>query len=491
MRSISRSAYTLLVTSLIILSTSLSFVSSSSNSSAPLSAPSSSLSPSPRSSASNVGFGPENAKNWSGYISIRDGRHIWYNFFESRNSPEKAPLLLWMTGGPGCSSLIALFEEMGPYHIDPETLKLSLNPFSWNSVASIIFVDQPVNTGFSFSESSDDIGPLTEREIAEDMYEFLLGFFDQYPKYSHLEFFLAGESYQGHYAPPLARRIMKGNEEAKRINHASTYNGRYLRRIKLKGISIGNGFVDPLTQYESFAPFAYANNLITRDQFDVMNATLPGCLSLIRECRQSTRAGWHACVEAHVTCMYSQLLPIAWSGVNMYDLRRPCGIDPLCYDFSHIDRFLKQSKVRKAYGVGERKWQTCNRHVNLNLAIAGDWMTSFAKDIPNLLDEHNLRILVYAGDQDVICNWQGVEAWMDRLDWDGAAKFRQTTPSPWHVNSTIAGTSRSHGGFTFLRVHESGHMVPHDQAERSLEMIKQFLQDQPFHQEKSNPNERH
>jgi carboxypeptidase C (cathepsin A) len=96
-----------------------------------------------------------------------------------------------MTGGPGCSSLVALFNENGPYIIQDD-LSLKLNPYSWNARANILFIDQPVNTGFSYSDFGD-IGVVTEAEMAQDMWEFFQNFFKQYPKYANLPFYVSND----------------------------------------------------------------------------------------------------------------------------------------------------------------------------------------------------------------------------------------------------------------------------------------------------------
>jgi carboxypeptidase C (cathepsin A) len=68
-----------------------------------------------------------------------NGTHLYYWFFESRQSPETAPLVFWFTGGPGCSGLTALFVENGPYKVNKD-LSLSINPYSWNSIANVLWV---------------------------------------------------------------------------------------------------------------------------------------------------------------------------------------------------------------------------------------------------------------------------------------------------------------------------------------------------------------
>jgi len=188
------------------------------------------------------GYGPEKVKQYSGYITIDgfrndQGTHLYYWFFEARRNPSTAPLVLWLTGGPGCSSLTALFFENGPYIINDD-LSLKLNPYSWNEVANVIWVDQPVGSGFSYADHFDDY-VTDEDQVAEDLYQFMEGFFKLHPEYAKLGFFVVGESYAGHYVPAVSARIVKGNQEG----------GKF---INLQGAGIGNGWVDPDSQYGSY-----------------------------------------------------------------------------------------------------------------------------------------------------------------------------------------------------------------------------------------------
>ena len=120
-------------------------------------------------------------------------------FFESRNDPENDPVVLWLNGGPGCSSLMGLFMELGPSSINRK-LEVVYNDHSWNNNASVIFIDQPVNVGFSYSS-----GQVTNTVAAgKDIYALLTLFFKQFPEYAHQDFHISGESYAGHYIPVFA-----------------------------------------------------------------------------------------------------------------------------------------------------------------------------------------------------------------------------------------------------------------------------------------------
>ena len=112
--------------------------------------------------------GPFVNETWySGLIEVpepnRTRGDIFYWWFESRDDPKNDPLVLWLTGGPGCASEIALFYENGPYKIGEDNQTIVSNPHSWNSHANLLYVDQPVGTGFS---NAEDRGTHNEDQVA-------------------------------------------------------------------------------------------------------------------------------------------------------------------------------------------------------------------------------------------------------------------------------------------------------------------------------------
>lgn len=187
-------------------------------------------------------LGVDSVQQYTGYLDVKDeGKHFFFWFFESRNDPANDPIVLWLNGGPGCSSMTGLFFELGPSAIDVE-LKPVYNPYSWNNNASVIFLDQPVNVGFSYSDDKGT-GSITNSVAAgKDVYAFLQLFFQQFPQYSteNHKFHIAGESYAGHYIPAFANEILAHPE----------------RNFNLSSVLIGNGLTDPLTQYKYYKPMA-------------------------------------------------------------------------------------------------------------------------------------------------------------------------------------------------------------------------------------------
>lgn len=407
----------------------------------------------------------DTVKSKAGYFKITGSKNknYFYWYFEARNNPETAPTILWMTGGPGCSSGIALFKENGPCKIDPnhddQTLK---NTYGWNTNANIVYIDQPAGVGFSYGDTSD--ADHDEAEVAEDMYNFLHEFSEANNNLLKTnDFFVFGESYGGHYAPATANRV--GNS------------------LNLKGLGVGNGLTAPEVQYTSYPTMAYNYSMevtgkpsVTLEQYEAMTEALPGCLDSIKLCQKH---GGDSCAKSQAMCNGALLNPYYETGLNPYDIREKCKVKPLCYNFTDVEFFLDMPSTQAKLGIPNHiEWQSCN--FTVNAAFANDWMESFSYTVPNLL-KLGVRVLIYDGDMDFVVNWIGDKAWTLALDWPGKDSFNNLTDVPYKgADGNIAWYSRTFQGFTFMRVHDAGHMVPLDQPLNALDMLDKFLNNQPF-----------
>jgi len=396
----------------------------------------------------------DTVQQYSGYFTIASSdKQYFYWFFESRRAPSTDPTVMWLTGGPGCSSMLALLAENGPCNVNSEGDATFNNANSWNTQANLLYVDQPPGTGFSDGTYDHD-----EAGVADDMYNFLQAFFGAYPKYN-TTFFVFGESYAGHYVPAISHRVYQGN-----LNHEGP-------NIPLAGLGIGNGLTDPEVQYKYYAEMAYnssyAPSVISTSTYKVMTAAIPTCISSIHKCQSSSTA----CTIAYTICNMAEVSPVTNTGINPYDMRIPCSDGSLCYNFTNIDVYLNRADVQAQLGVS-KKWESCN--MDVNRMFEGDWMKDYQTQIPDMLGA-GIRVLIYAGDQDFICNWLGNKAWTLALEWSGSAAFNAATDNGWNVNSQEAGRIRSADNFTFLQVYKGGHMVPMDQPEAALAMLDGFL----------------
>jgi len=259
---------------------------------------------------------------------------IFYWWFESRGDPKNDPVVLWLTGGPGCASEIALFYENGPYKFEADGKTLMNNPHAWNNRANLIYVDQPVGTGFS---QADPLHHVTnEDEIAENMSTFLIRFLEKYPQLQGKDFYITGESYAGHYIPA--------------ISHYLLFKTKGDLKMNFKGMAIGNGLVDPYNQYPAYETFAYENKLIGAAQDVIMKEGLKGCQILIES------GVWPVALEycqIFVTSILGNPLAPAF---NVYDIREKCDKPPLCYDMSPADNLLMKKDIKKLLGVEGRSW---------------------------------------------------------------------------------------------------------------------------------------
>jgi cathepsin A (carboxypeptidase C) len=287
-------------------------------------------------------------------------------------------VVLWLNGGPGCSSLTGLFFELGPSSID-KNIKLHRNPFSWNANASVIFLDQPVNVGYSYS------GGSVSNTVAagKDVYALLTLFFEQFPEYAKQDFHIAGESYAGHYIPVFASEIM---------SHKN-------RNINLKSVLIGNGLTDGLTQYEYYRPMACGDGgypaVLGEGECQSMDNALPRCQSLIQNCYDSESV-W-SCVPASIYCNNAMIGPFQRTGQNVYDVREKCKDGNLCYsELDWVSSYLNRKDVQKELGVEVSSYDSCNFDINRNFLFQGDWMKPYHRLVPGLLEQ--LKVLVYAGD---------------------------------------------------------------------------------------------
>lgn len=377
-------------------------------------------------------------------------------FFESRNDPKNDPVVLWLNGGPGCSSLTGLFFELGPSSIDKD-LNLHLNPYSWNANASVIFLDQPVNVGFSYSGSS------VSNTVAagKDIYALLTLFFKQFPEYAKQDFHIAGESYAGHYIPVFASEIMAHKN----------------RNINLKSVLIGNGLTDGLTQYEYYRPMACGDGgypaILDEGECQSMDNALPRCQSLIQNCYDSESV-W-SCVPASIYCNNALIGPFQRTGQNVYDVREKCKDNNLCYgELDWVSAFLNKKDVQKELGVEVTTYDSCNFDINRNFLFQGDWMKPYHRLVPGLLEE--LKVLIYAGDADFICNWLGNQGWTEALEWPGQVAFNKAEIKDLELeDGNKFGKVKASGNLTFMQIYGAGHMVPYNRPEESLDFFNRWI----------------
>eukprot|EP00928_Gymnodinium_smaydae_P076541 TRINITY_DN5956_c0_g1_i1.p1 TRINITY_DN5956_c0_g1~~TRINITY_DN5956_c0_g1_i1.p1 ORF type:complete len:474 (-),score=75.97 TRINITY_DN5956_c0_g1_i1:518-1939(-) len=406
-------------------------------------------------------------KQAAGYLKASLTSSYFFWLFESKSSPATDPLIMWLSGGPGCSSQLALFGENGPCTVSDDGNSTKLNSYSWHMNANVMWVDQPAAVGFSTG-----LGTHDETGVADNMYTFLQNFFAQFPQYQKSEFHIFGESYAGHYVPAISHKIWQMNKAGNGI------------KIPLAGIAIGNGLTNPEEQYKWYAEMGHTGaqaegghapaGVVGSVSYYAMKAATPACVASIRACNNAKSGNTtETCIASYEGCNLMSQIPYELTGKNPYDMRVGCKVRPLCYDFSNVEKYLNNPDVQKALGV-KKKWASCNKAVTLLFAYAGDWMKSWHQVIPDLLAD-GIRTLVYAGDVDYICNWLGNMKWTLALDWPHKSDFNAASNRDYMMGNQSMAKVRSSHGFTFMQVFNAGHMVPRDQPEVALQMVKDHL----------------
>ncbi|KAI8869960.1 alpha/beta-hydrolase [Ramicandelaber brevisporus] len=395
-----------------------------------------------------------------GYMTTPQGRRLFFWFFESRRSPSKDPFVVWSNGGPGCSSLFGLFGELGPCFARPDNKTTALNPFSWNNVANMLFIDHPFGVGFSnYTDTSTSGRPVDSEQAAADFGAFIQLFMKQFPKYAKLDFHITGESYSGRYIPNMA-------------THLLNQSGPDIIKVNLKSIALGNPMLEPLTQYKYFSaqacrsPYPPILNQTVCAEFDKIYDTQ--CAPLIEQCYSDPRNGT-ICSNAKNVCDAIPGYDI--SPASPYDVRIPQQPDSYRGAF---DQYLSQDYVRSTLGV-KVDYIECSDEVYDVFVASGDWMRPHHRLIPPLLSK-GIRVLIYAGDADYACSAIGIKAAVFALEWAGKSGFAKAPKRNWSVNGKVAGESWKYRNFAYVSVFEAGHMVPTNQPERALAMITTWLE---------------
>ncbi|RXW15110.1 hypothetical protein EST38_g10743 [Candolleomyces aberdarensis] len=391
----------------------------------------------------------DSANSYTGYIDI-EARHLFFYFFESRNDPDKDDVILWTNGGPGCSSSLGLFMELGPCRVLDEN-GAKFHPESWNSRANVFFIDQPIGVGFSYAEYGEHVG--TTEEAAKDIAAFVHVFFEHFTKFKGRPFHMAGESYGGRYIPVFAAYVHDQNQMLEEAG---------LTPINLASVMIGNGLTDFYTMATSYYDMACTP------------VSVPPVLD-IKTCVRMKQAVEFIFLDS----LYSR---IDGCGMNPYDISRECDgeiNETLCYPVTqHISAYLDRPEVRQQIGVDPSitsNFSSCSWEVGAEFDLNMDEYRPTYLYISALL-ERGVRALVYVGVNDWICNHVGNEQWTLDLEWSGQEEFSSEPLRDWYVDGKRAGRTRGSGGLTFATIDGAGHMVPYDKPVESLHLVNRWLE---------------
>ncbi|KAK2728892.1 carboxypeptidase y [Colletotrichum kahawae] len=411
--------------------------------------------PSPQSVCASAGGGQSGYYDFAS--SENDSKHLFFWMAESRGDPANDPVILWMSGGPGASSVaFGLFQELGPCLIDGPNGTKS-NPYAWNNNANVIFVDQPTNVGFSYSNS-----PVTNLEDAtSDMYNFLTAFMNQFPQYAHQDFYIIGESYGGTWVPALARKIhhRQSSPMAKLVRSTS---GIRETHINLKGIGLGNAQLSQRLQWPGFYPTGCLGDspIYNQSTCAVTESSMPRCDKMLQVCSDLDS---HADVCSNVLgyCRERSVYFIFAEHLNPYDFRKSCPDGGLCYkEADWIAEYLNSSFVKNQLGVAANtSFDIIDFELGQYFEESGDMSLDTVAWAGDLLDQ-GYKVLAYAGNKDWFCNSAGEKNLVHNIRWRHQPAFQAREYQPYRQNGRSIGTFKQERGLSLVEMFDAGHMVP-------------------------------
>ncbi|XP_028766709.1 serine carboxypeptidase-like 45 [Neltuma alba] len=415
---------------------------------------------------------PVKFQQYAGYITVDDKqqRALFYYFAEAEVDPASKPLVLWLNGGPGCSSLGAgAFVEHGPFK--PTENGLVKNDYSWNKEANMLYLESPAGVGFSYSANKSFYRFIDDEITAKDSLVFLQRWFNKFPQYKNNDFFITGESYGGHYVPQLAQLI---------VQTKTPFN--------LKGIAIGNPLLEFNTDFNSRGEYFWSHGLISDLAYESLTTTCN--YSQIRREAQSGSltpacAGVGKLLSSEIgkfVDTYDVTADVCLSTIDqqslvLSQLQETQKIDVCEEDKTH--NYLNRKDVQQALHaklVGLSTWSVCSDVVKY------DMQNLEIPTIPILgkLVESGLRVLVYSGDQDSVIPLIGSRALVNAL----AREIRFNTTMPyraWFEGKQVAGWTQVYGDIlSYATIRGAAHEAPFSQPERSLVLFKAFVEGKPL-----------
>lgn len=448
--------------------------------------------------------------HYAGYITVGDEqnkRHLYYYFATSERNPATDPVVLWLNGGPGCSGLNAVLYLLGPFKFNTRDgyhasfPKLQLNPYSWTKVSSIIFVDSPAGTGFSYADTIDAY-KMDDDKATLDAYTFILKWFEEYPEFLLNPFYVAGSSYGGVYVPIVAEGIVNGIEAGVKPI------------LNFKGYTVGNGYTNMDFDFNSRVSFAYGMGLIPRELYHDLKDTCNGdywnpnnsdCLFNLEVYRQAIdgiNSNHILCLPCHYEMRTEEVVSSqgSFEGSNqLKEIKEPVVVrksmlpsivispdagghllpshlneDVYCYDYNERPRILLNSQDAREYIHAQPEH------------ITGEWLR--CKDLEykfgsiNVIPYHKnvtskgYRAFIYSGDHDMGAPFYGTEAWIKSLGYDIIEKWR-----PWFFGDQIAGYTRTYDhNLMYATFKGAGHTVPEYKPREALAAYTRWLDEEPL-----------
>jgi len=385
---------------------------------------------------------------YSGYISIDESCNsaMFYWMLEKEGGSESGvtPVMLWLNGGPGASSIDGLLtENIGPYQVNEVigesnlTYNVTYNEHAWTNDYNVLIIDNPVGSGYSYTDNKTECYCGDEKCVATNFYEVLKTFFgDLHPEYATNPFYLSGESYAGKYIPNIAVYLMA-------------------KKFRFEGVILGNGFFFPEEQYLSVPDIALNFGILNPETYAVVMPKAKICSLLIHAGKYETSATY---CEDFVEEIYQTY----GGGVFRYDMRYFYDPTPE----SAMLSYCNDADVQSALHTTGHEWTDADEEGPVADNLTGDFTISVMPQLEILLAA-GYKVVLYQGQMDgSACNNVGQSRIVDLLKWSGQAEFKDINLTLWRLDSeNVVGYTRVHENLAFVTITNAGHMVAMTQPE--------------------------
>jgi Serine carboxypeptidase len=348
----------------------------------------------------------------------------------------------------------------------------STNPDTWTRSTTLLFVEQPIGTGFSFGSPL----PETEADVARDLDAFLQNFYQVFPHLHDNDFFVMGESYAGMFVPSVTRHFVLENEK--------NIDGRL--NIPVRGCSLGNGWIDAKIQGPAVIDYSWWHGLIDQPTRDALHTEWVNCYEKNNPSALQPPPFHLFNIQDDCGMMWGVLKAAGYP--NAYDVTTwDPNVDqvtfaseafynnPLVKDALHVTNHTNKAWHGCGAGAGRRQLAQQQRRLYMD----NDRPVSVVPYIADLL-ERDVSVLIYNGDRDMTTNMVGTELALNAMNWTGASTWTDARRGLWMVNDAQAGWSKELGSLKFVTVYNSGHMVPYNVPEPAFDLLNRLLTNATF-----------
>jgi carboxypeptidase C (cathepsin A) len=385
--------------------------------------------------------------SWTGYLQVRpspDNAHVWYWFFPSLNDPTKDPLIIWLSGGPGCSSMIALFAENGPYRADSAN-SISFNQNTWIQRSSVLYLDQVIGSGLSFTSG---LKPNSTSTVVGDIGTALVEFFTLFPQFKQSDLYMAGDSYSGKFIP----------------SYFETFNFT-TSSFNFKGVLLGNPSFDPIRQYSIYADLGYTSGIVDYRNRVEMNI-------LYSQCIKDVQSGNYKAAH-NTSCtpiIFDKLVGI--NGLSPFDTRE---VSTTQNYFDSIATYLNRVDVRVALSVNTLS----SNYVNCDDTTFQNFIPDMFQGVsngslPNMIS--GMRVLLYSAQFDLRVGVLGTVEYLRYMNWSGRSVFNSMKQTLFSSgDGAVVGQFKSYLGLTHMTIYGASHIAPRTAALATLTMVSRFI----------------